>query len=227
MSKPLVIVGNGETARLAYEYFTHDSLYEVVCFSVHQKYINNKKQFNLPVLPLEELNLFYPPDSGVYIFVAISYVQLNRLRTYFYQLLKKQGYKFATYISKNAFIWKDAVIGDNTFIMEQNTIQSNVVIGDNCVLWSGNQISHGSRIGNNVFFSINCSISGFCEIKSNCFLGANSIISDGVTIEEDCFLGAGSIILKNTQKRQVYFSKTSKLSEADSYRFCKVIDKTK
>ncbi len=40
--KPLIIFGNSESARMAYEYFTHDSKdYEVVAFAVDRDYIVN------------------------------------------------------------------------------------------------------------------------------------------------------------------------------------------
>ena len=36
----LVIIGAGEFAEIAYEYFTYDSPYEVVAFAVEKKYRN-------------------------------------------------------------------------------------------------------------------------------------------------------------------------------------------
>ena len=41
-NKKLVIIGAGETANLAYEYFTYDSEYEVVAFSVNKEYLKEK-----------------------------------------------------------------------------------------------------------------------------------------------------------------------------------------
>ena len=40
MKNKLIIFGNTEFAEIAYEYFTHDSDYEVVAFCVHREYIN-------------------------------------------------------------------------------------------------------------------------------------------------------------------------------------------
>lgn len=34
----LIIIGEGETANIAYEYFTFDSEYEVIAFSVERNY---------------------------------------------------------------------------------------------------------------------------------------------------------------------------------------------
>ena len=41
--KKLVIVGAGEFAEIAYEYFTYDSDYEVVGFAVEKAYIKEKE----------------------------------------------------------------------------------------------------------------------------------------------------------------------------------------
>ena len=43
----LVIVGDGETAEMAFEYFTHDSPYEVTAFSVEKKYAKKEELFGL------------------------------------------------------------------------------------------------------------------------------------------------------------------------------------
>jgi uncharacterized UPF0146 family protein len=39
----IVIVGAGEFAEIAYEYFTHDSEFEVVAFSVEKSFIKESK----------------------------------------------------------------------------------------------------------------------------------------------------------------------------------------
>ena len=46
-NKKLVIVGLGETADLAYEYFTKDSDFEVVAFSADKEFLNIKEKYKL------------------------------------------------------------------------------------------------------------------------------------------------------------------------------------
>lgn len=41
MDKKLLIIGAGETASIAYDYFTNDSEYEVVGFAVEKKYYSD------------------------------------------------------------------------------------------------------------------------------------------------------------------------------------------
>lgn len=38
----LVIIGDGAFAEIAYEYFTHDSVYDVLAFSVEKEYIKKR-----------------------------------------------------------------------------------------------------------------------------------------------------------------------------------------
>ena len=46
----IVIVGDGETAEMAYEYFTYDSPYDVVAFAVEAEYARKSEFAGLPVV---------------------------------------------------------------------------------------------------------------------------------------------------------------------------------
>ena len=56
----VVIVGTGETAAIAFEYFRHDTPHEVVAFSAEAPFITSEDYYGLPVVPLEELAIAYP-----------------------------------------------------------------------------------------------------------------------------------------------------------------------
>src|SRR3990167_2972129 len=133
----LIIVGAGELACIAYEYFTHDSPYEVSGFAVEKEYITEQIIYGKPVIPFEEIDTHFPP-SEYQVFVAIPASQLNRLRTRLYKAVKAKHYTCATYISSHAFVWRNATIGENCFIFENNTVQPFVSLGNNVILWSGN-----------------------------------------------------------------------------------------
>jgi sugar O-acyltransferase (sialic acid O-acetyltransferase NeuD family) len=201
--KKLVIIGDGETAELAYEYFTSDSDYEVNAFVVEQQYLSKTSLFNIPVIPLEELKTRFSPD--IYdVFVAVSYTKLNRVRKKLFYEVKCMGYKCASYISSHAFVWRGVEIGENCFIFENNVIQYKVRIGNNVTLWSGNHIGHRSIIHDNCFISSHVVVSGYCEIGKNCFLGVNSCLADNIKIAEDCFIGMGAVVNNNTEIGRIY-----------------------
>jgi sugar O-acyltransferase (sialic acid O-acetyltransferase NeuD family) len=199
----LVIIGDSAFAQIAYEYFTHDSTYEVAGFSVDKEYLKQTELFGLPVVPFDSIESHFPPDK-YQLFVAITYVRLNRLRERFFLEAKHKGYSLASYVSSAAFVWRNVTMGENCFIFEDNTIQPFVKVGDNVIMWSGNHIGHHSKIGSHCFIASHVVISGFCEIGERCFLGVNATLVNNIKIGDDCLIGAGVTILKDTEPRKVY-----------------------
>lgn len=212
-TKKLVIVGAGEFAEIAYEYFDIDSEYEVVAFAVEKEYICTSSLRGLPVIAFEDIEKYYAPNE-YYTFVAITYVKLNRARRRLYNICKSKGYTCASYVSSRAFFWKNAEIGENSFVFEDNTVQYRAKIGNNVVLWSGNHIGHGTIIEDDVWLTSHDVVSGFCHIGRGCFIGVNVSIGDNVSIAEDIVLGAGAVTVKDlTRKAGVYVGAPAKQIE--------------
>jgi sugar O-acyltransferase (sialic acid O-acetyltransferase NeuD family) len=212
----LIIVGDGEFAEIAYEYFTYDSPYEVVAFSVEKDYLKKKTLFGLPVVPFEELERLYDPMSHK-VFVAVTYTQLNRVRARLYKEAKKKAFSAASYVSSKAFVWRNVSIGENCFIFENNVIQYHVKIGNNVILWSGNFLGHRTVIRDNAYLASHVAISGYCEIGENCFLGANSCIIDHKKLAPDCIIGAGAVVITDTEEGTVYVGNPAKPTKRSSY----------
>jgi sugar O-acyltransferase (sialic acid O-acetyltransferase NeuD family) len=208
----LIIVGDRAFAEIAFEYFSHDSPYDVVAFSVEREFITRDGLFGLPVVPFEDLENEYDPQEHK-IFIALTYARLNRVRTRLFQTAKAKGYKPASYVSSRAFVWNNVEIGQNCFIFENNVVQPYVRIGDNCILWSGNHIGHHSTINANCFVSSHVVISGCVEIGENCFLGVNSTIVNNVKVASDNVVGAGALILKDTAENTVHKGTPASISE--------------
>lgn len=222
-NKKLVICGMGETGRLAYQYFKHDSLYEVVAFAVNKEYLKSSTFFDLPVIALEEMHQNYGPENNE-VFVAMGSGHLNCDRQRVYEYVKTQGYKCANYISSKAFVWPDVEVGDNCFILENNVLQSGVKVGNNVVLWSGNHVGHLSHIADHCFVSSHVVISGNSLIGKNCFIGVNSAIADNVKIADDNYIGLGSVVNKSTEENSVYTGNPAIKSSVSAKRLSKVKD---
>ncbi len=210
MTNKLIIIGAGEFAEIANEYFTFDSDYDVIAFSVDREYIQQDTLNERPVIAYEDLKALHPPGT-VTLFVAIPASGLNSLRKRFYLELKAHGYQFATYISSHAFCWRNAEVGENSFIFENNTIQPFVKIGNNTVLWSGNHVGHRSVIGDHCFVSSHVVISGYCTIGESCFLGVNSTLNDHTSVPERSILASGSLVTKTlTEPEKIYHGNPAK-----------------
>jgi len=137
-------------------------------------------------------------------FIALSYKDMNKLRAEKYYQAKSKGYKLVSYVSSKCTFLTETAIGDNCFILENNTIQPFVKIGNNVVLWSGNHIGHESQIGDHCNITSHVVISGNVIIKPYCFIGVNATIRDSITIERETLIGAGSVIMKSTVEKGVY-----------------------
>lgn len=208
--KKLVIIGAGEFAKIAYEYFVYDSSYDVVGFSVESDYLTEQRLYEKPIVAFEDITQHFSPDTHD-AFVAIPASQLNRLRTRLYEATKAKNYTCATYISSHAFVWRNVEIGENCFIFEHNTLQPFVKIGNNVILWSGNHIGHQTVIEDNCFLSSHVVVSGYCTIGNSCFLGVNSTLNDHVSIPRDCIIASGSLVSKNLQEpEKIYYGAPAK-----------------
>lgn len=215
--KKLIIVGAGEFGEIAYEYFTFDSEYEVIAFAVEKKYKKNDKLFDCPIIDFEEIEKLYPPDEYD-VFVAVTYVQLNRARRNLYRQCKDKGYHCASYISSNAFVWHNVAVGENVFIFENNTIQYNAIIGNNVILWSGNHIGHRSVIEDDCWVTSHDVISGFCRIGRGSFIGVNATLGDNVILGEDSVFGAGAVTVKSLpDKGGIYIGSPAKKQSKTAY----------
>lgn len=219
--RKLLLVGASAFAEVAYEYFTHDSDYEVVAFSVERAFVRTDRLLGLPVTPFEVLEeVFSPQEHDV--FVAVAYAQLNRLRTRLCQQARQKGFSLATYVSSKAFVWKNVTIGEHCFIFEHNVVQPFVTIGNNVILWSGNHIGHHACIKDNCFISSHVVISGFVTVGENCFLGVNSTISNNVSVGKDCWIGPGILITKDASEGQLYKPQRAEPEGIGTLRFFKV-----
>lgn len=194
--KKLVIFGSGDMADLAHYYFVNDSDYEVVAFTVDQAFLSEPTYLGLPVVAFETLTKSYPVDEYS-LFIALSYSKLNQVRRDRFEAAKGMGYHTPSYISSKATILNDDRIGENCFILEDNTIQPFVEIGDNVTLWSGNHIGHHSKIANHTFIASHVVVSGGVKIGEQCFIGVNATLRDHIQLGDRSVIGAGVLMLKS------------------------------
>lgn len=215
MKRRLVIFGSGDLAQLAHFYFSADSEYEVVAFTVDAGYLEAQAFCGLPVVAFENVVRQYQPESHD-LFVALSYSKLNAVRKEKYLAAKAMGYRLATFVSSNACVLNGDNIGENCFILEDNTIQPFATIGNNVTLWSGNHIGHHSVIGDHTFIASHAVISGGVIIGEQCFIGVNSTLRDHIKVGDRCVIGAGALLLADAKPEGIYAGGASKRSSVPS-----------
>jgi sugar O-acyltransferase (sialic acid O-acetyltransferase NeuD family) len=202
MSK-VIIFGIQDFAELAYYYLENDSEHEVVAFSVNQSYIPNQSKFKgLPIVAFEEIEKHFPPTDYMF-FAPMSPAKMNKIRESVYFEIKAKGYQLISYISSKATVCHNK-IGDNCFVLEDNTIQPFATIGNNVILWSGNHIGHHSIIKDHIMVTSHVVISGHCVVENYCTIGVNATIRDGLLIAEGSFVAMAANIIKNTEAWSLY-----------------------
>ena len=215
--KKLIIFGTGDIAKLAHYYFSCDSEYEVTGFTVDKEYMTADAFLGLPVVDFEEIVDCCPPATHK-MFIALSYAKMNRVRAQKYFKAKEMGYELATYVSSRCTFLTDKPVGDNCFILEDNTIQPFVEIGNNVTLWSGNHIGHDSVIEDHCFLASHIVVSGNVRIDQYCFIGVNATLRNSITIARETLVGAGAIIMKDTVEKGVYVPEKTELLNTKSDR---------
>ena len=214
----VIIFGVQDFAQLAKFYLQHDSEHEVVAFSVHKQYLPEGETFEgLRVVAFEDVEETYPASEFKF-FAPMSPSRMNKLRESVYYQIRGKGYEMISYVSSKATVFPGTSIGDNCFILEDNTIQPFTSIGNNVVLWSGNHIGHHSQIKDHNFFTSHVVLSGHCVVNPYCFLGVNATIRDQITLAEGTLVGMSAIIMRNTEPWSVYKadgSRAAKISSKD------------
>lgn len=213
MSK-IIIFGTKDTAELANYYIQQQGIHEVACFTVNSNYIEKDTFCNKPVISFEEIQDKFSPKEFKF-FAPMTGVKMNNVRTKIYNEGKNKGYEFISYISPKCTNFSSN-IGENCFILEDNTIQPFVKIGNNVVLWSGNHIGHHSTIRDNVFFTSHVVLSGHCDVGENSWLGVNATVRDQTKIGKYSLIAMGSLITKNTEENGFYFGSPAKKQEKTS-----------
>ncbi|WP_315718562.1 MULTISPECIES: acetyltransferase [unclassified Bradyrhizobium] len=219
-TKKLVLFGTEDFADIAYEYFTHDSAYEIVAFTVDRAYLKETEKFGLPVIAFEDIETVVRPEEADF-FAAIVYAKLNRLRQEICAKAKAKGYRLASYISSRAFVWRNVLVGEHCFVFEDNTIQPFVTIGDNVVLWSGNHIGHHSKIGNHCFLTSHVVVSGWCQIGDHVFIGVNTTLANNTKIGEVSWINHGACLSGDVPSKSLVKTGSSEivpLNEAVLFR---------
>ena len=196
MKDKLVIYGTGSFARMMKFYFTEDSNFKVVAFTVDQEYLRDEELDGLPVIPFETITTKYPPEEYC-MFVAIGYKKM-RNRKLLFDCAMEKGYQLINYVNSNAIVYNDLVCGCNNVIMGNVNIEPGVSIGDNNILWSDTLICHDAKLGSHNYLSPKCLIGGFTVMNDLCFLGNGSSTIDQVVIGLETYLIAGTIMFGNT-----------------------------
>jgi sugar O-acyltransferase (sialic acid O-acetyltransferase NeuD family) len=205
----LIIFGAGRGADVAARYFTNDTSHEVCGFTVDKPYLQSERFRGLPLVDFANVERHFPPGE-FRAFVPLGFQQMNLLRAQKYEAMKKKGYALASYVSSKVATHDELRVGENCFILENNTINHDVTIGNDVTIWSACQIGDQSVIGDHAWLSSHACLSGEVTIGESAFLGVNCTVTNRVRVAKKSYIGAGAMISKDTVENGVYVVEATK-----------------
>lgn len=221
-AKKILIFGVGRGADTARRYFQSDTPHEIAGYVVDRQYLRADTFCGRPVFAVDEAVAHFPPKE-VFAFAPLGAGRMNALRKEKYELLKSLGYRFVSYIHSSNSVAGRCEIGENCFILENQSLNFETVIGNNVIMWSGCQLGDRSRIGDHAYLGAHVVINGDVEIGESAYLGSNCTISHGIRVGHRSFIGANALISQHTKDDSVHVVESTPAAEIDSTRFVRLL----
>ncbi|MFG1404197.1 acetyltransferase [Xanthobacter sediminis] len=217
----IVLFGAGQIADVARVYIDACGPDRIVGFTVDAAHRKADSFAGRPLVDWETLERHFPPGR-VKLLGPLSFRRLNAFRRSRYEEGRARGYAFATFVHPSCSNHAER-IGENCFILENNTLQPFVTIGDNVIMWSNNHIGHHSQIGDHCFLSSQIGLSSNVVIGPGCFLSGQVGIEYGVTVGADSYLGTCTFIAKNMPPESVVRIEGSPVAPYSSLRLRRLL----
>lgn len=221
MSK-VVLFGTGRGADVGYRFLSRDSDHEVCGFTVDRPYLDRDTFHDRPVVAFDEVEGRFPADEFKML-VLLGYDGLNSVRAAKYLEAKRKGYACISYVNSAFYRAEELAIGENCFILDNQSISLDVKIGNNVVMWSSNHIGDMSVIHDHVWLASHVTIAAEVVVQPYCFLGIGATIGNKVTLGEKTFVGANALVASDTAANAVCVAPESERLDVDSKTFVRVL----
>jgi len=218
----LIIFGNGRGADVAYRFIAKDTDHEICGFTVDEKYITEPSLRGLPLVPFEDVERRFPPDD-YRMLILLGYQGMNQLRESKFLAAKGKGYTLESYVASDIFRVEDINVGENCFILDNQSISLDVTIGNNVVMWSSNHIGDLTLIGDHVWIASHVTVAANVEIGERAFVGIGATISNSVKVASGTFIGADRLVVNSTDENGVYVHSQEAKLDVASKAFMRVM----
>ena len=204
MKKKLKIVGSGSHCKVIIDCALSNGYKIEYIIDINSIKKTNEKIVGIPVKNKDTIKKIKKNDL---VFLAIGD---NKIRSYYFKILKLKLVKFINLISKSSFVSPYAILGDGILINNNCIVNAGSKINNNCIINSGAIIEHDVKIGKNSHICPGVIIGGNTLIGQNCFIGLGSNIIDKIKIGSNTTLGSGSLVIKNIESNQVFAGSPAK-----------------
>jgi UDP-perosamine 4-acetyltransferase len=111
------------------------------------------------------------------------------------------GVRVATCVAPNAFVARDAVLGEGALLCPGAVVNARAVIGDNAIVNTLSSVDHDCVLGNHSQVTAGVTFGGWVRTGENCFFGIKSAVVPRVTIGDDVVVMAGALVTQSVPDR--------------------------
>jgi sugar O-acyltransferase (sialic acid O-acetyltransferase NeuD family) len=221
MSK-VILFGTGRGADVAYRFLRRDSDHRVCGFTLDSGHIDRETLHDLPVVAFEDVERRFPPNEYKML-ILLGYQKMNRLRANKYFAAKAKGYSFISYVNSHFYRAEELDIGENCFILDNQSVSLDVKIGNNVVMWSSNHIGDLSTIHDHAWLASHVTIAAQVVVQPYCFLGIGATVGNKVTLAKGTLVGANALVVSDTVDNGICLAGESEAVDMDSATFMRVM----
>jgi len=138
-----------------------------------------------------------------YALVTVGQIKSPATRIRLFQHLQKLDYQLPVIVSPNAYVSKNARIGEGTIIMHDAIVNANSKVGKNCIINNKVLIEHDAQIGDHSHIATGAIVNGEVSVGRESFVGSGTVTKQSVNIGSYCIIGAGAIIKKDIESKQI------------------------
>ena len=195
MNKILIYGSKAIADMIFYDSLSSD-IYEVVGLVVDRNHLSSKKRPLVEMVLEDCINKYNTTEHKIVVVDSSQRQGSSPMVT----KAVKLGYEVCSYLSNRAIISPDAIIGQNTVILENVYIGPNVVIGNNTIIRQNTYIGHDVVIGNDCFIASGTNLGGHTEISDSVWIGLGCVVKDRISISKSAFVGAGAVVVKDVDE---------------------------
>ena len=206
----LVLFGTGRGAAVAHRFFAGDTEHEIVGFAVDGEHVSAKEHRGLPLVAFEDVQRRFPPET-CRMHILLGYQQMNGLRACKFDEARAKGYTLESYVASDIFRVEPIKVGENCFILDNQSISLDVTVGSNVVMWSSNHVGDMSTICDHAWLTSHVTIAANVTIGERAFIGIGATVSNGVTVGAESLVGANLMVSNDTAPGSVHVLGQGKL----------------
>ncbi len=121
----------------------------------------------------------------------------SRWRKYYADIIESKGGHFYTYISPDAHVLNNAVIGEGSYISRWSIVSDNVILGKHVIVHGFSTLGHDVVVKNFSTILSYVFLGGYAEVGELSTLNPNSMIIPYKKIGNNVVVGASSVVMNN------------------------------